>query len=59
MMWEAYVLLVLVNVVVALVNVLVCIWEHDTHALMPWVLGLLAWGSNFFWGVRRMEEKNV
>ena len=56
-MWEWYVFLVGVNIVASVINMVFCIWEHDTHALLPWALGFLAWVSNFFWGVRRMGEK--
>lgn len=55
-MWEFYVLAVMVNIVIAVVNMVVCIWDHDTHTLLPWVLGALSWTSNFFWGLRRMGE---
>jgi hypothetical protein len=56
-MWEWYLLMVMLNILVATVNIVVCIWEHDTKTLLPWVLGCLAWFSNFFWGLRRMGEK--
>jgi hypothetical protein len=55
-MWEWYVVLTMVNIVASVINMVICIWNHDTQTLLPWVFSALGWGGNFFWGLRRLGE---
>ena len=42
-MIEVMAVMGLFQVIVATVNIVVCIWEHDTRTLLPWMLSFLGW----------------
>jgi len=55
-MWGWYVVLTMVNIVASVINMVICIWNHDTQTLLPWTFSALGWVGNFFWGLRRLGE---
>ena len=42
-MIEALAIAAIFNGVTCLVNIIACIWEHDTRQLLPWVVALFGW----------------
>ena len=31
------------TIIGSIANIVNCLWEHDTHALAPWVIAFLGW----------------
>lgn len=42
-MIEITAVMAIVQVFLAFVNVVTCIWEHDTRQMLPWILSGLGW----------------
>lgn len=42
-MIEAMAVMGIVQCLLSLVNVVNCLWEHDTKTLLPWILSGLGW----------------
>ena len=42
-MIEAQAVLAVFTLIGCLVNIVVCIWDHDTRQLLPWCVAFLGW----------------
>jgi hypothetical protein len=43
MMIESIAAMAAIQVLLAVANIVNCLWEHDTKTLLPWVLSGLGW----------------
>ena len=55
-MIESLVIAAIFSGVTCLVNIIVCIWEHDTRQLLPWFVALCGWFVAFCQLMIRMNK---
>lgn len=55
-MIEIIIIFSLVNMVFSLVNIVQCIWNHDTNMLLGWCCSFLGWFVAFCQVIQRIQK---